>query len=67
MMGELKKRRIAKGLTQEELARELNVTQAAVTQWELGLTKPKIPLLIKLANVLACTVDDLLQDCQEEQ
>lgn len=48
-------------ITQEELARELGVTQGAVAQWESEQTKPRTALLPKLADILGCTVDELLR------
>lgn len=49
-----------KGVTQAELAKRLNVTQGAVSQWELGITKPRADVLLKLSSILECTVDELL-------
>lgn len=47
-------------ITQSELAKMLGVTQGAVSQWENGTTRPDIKLLPKLAQILKCTVDELL-------
>ena len=49
------------GMTQDQLAQKLDVTQGAVAQWEAGLSKPEIGRLPKLAKVLGVTVDDLLR------
>lgn len=49
-------------LTQTELAERLGVTQGAVSQWEHGLAHPSIRLLPKLADILGCTVDELLRE-----
>lgn len=48
-------------LTQCELAKLMGVTQGAVSQWEKGIAKPRTDLLPKLAEVLGCTIDDLLR------
>ena len=49
-----------KGLTQEELASELNVVRQTVSKWEKGLSVPDAELLTKLAEVLETDVSTLL-------
>ena len=49
-----------KMLSQEELAQEMHVTQAAVSQWENGVTIPRTCDLLKLAEVLDVSVSELL-------
>lgn len=44
-----------------EVTRYLNVTDAAVYQWETGVTTPRPEKLVKLAEFYGCTVDDLLR------
>ena len=48
-------------MTQLKLAEKLNVTPPAVTQWESGDRKPDIVTLKKIATILNCTADDLLE------
>ena len=45
----LKELRSEKGLTQEQLANELNISRYKITKWESGSTKPNINNLIQLA------------------
>ena len=52
--------RLRKGFTQEELAHEMGVTQAAVSQWESGVTIPRTCDLLKLSEVLGISVSELL-------
>lgn len=49
------------GLTQEQLACVMDVSQSAVSRWESGETEPLKKLHKKLARVLGCTVDELLK------
>lgn len=56
----LAQRRNELGLTQQQVADALDVTQAAVAQWETGVFVPKGKNLIALADLLRCSVDDLL-------
>ena len=50
------------GLTQMQVAKALGLTDAAVTQWEKGRTKPRIKHLIQLAELYGVTVDELLKE-----
>ena len=52
--------RRARGLTQQQLAAELGVTNRAVSKWETGQGLPDIALLPALAAALGITVDELL-------
>lgn len=58
----IKKLRLKAGLTQSQLAKKMNVNQAAVSRWESGETKPIRKCHKKLAKVLGCTVDELLEE-----
>lgn len=48
------------GISQGRLAKIMNVTQGSVSQWEKGLTHPKVESLPKLAYTLGVTVDELI-------
>ena len=50
------------GLSQADLAKKMGISQPAVAQWENGVSRPNISLLSKLAEVLECTVDELLKE-----
>lgn len=52
--------RRARGLTQQQLAGELGVTNRAVSKWETGQGLPDIAVLPDLAAALGVTVDELL-------
>ena len=57
----IKEMRKKRNLTQGDLAVQLGITQGAVSQWESGLTNPTLETLVKIAEVLNCTVDELLK------
>ena len=52
--------RKSKGLSQEELARRLNVVRQTVSKWEQGLSVPDSEMLIRLARELETPVSVLL-------
>ena len=56
----IKKLRLARGMTQEELAEYTGVSSRAVSRWENSVTFPDITLLPILANIFEITVDELL-------
>lgn len=58
----IKKLREKSGLSQIELAKLLNVTQGAVSQWETGITMPSVKVLLNMSSAFNCTVDELLRD-----
>lgn len=61
-----KKAREKSGLTQQDLAALLGVDQSAVCLWETGKTQPRAKLLPKIAELLHCSVDDLLSPDTKE-
>ena len=56
----ISKRRKEMGLTQNQLAKTLNISFQAVSKWENGTAYPDIEMLPKLAAALNTTVDALL-------
>ena len=54
----LKKFRLAKGFTQEQIADKLNVNSQTVSRWECGTTLPDILTLPELAKLYEVTIDD---------
>ena len=50
-----------KGLTQNELAEKMNVTDKAVSKWERNLSCPDINTISKLADILDVSVEELLK------
>ncbi|MBR6521754.1 MAG: helix-turn-helix domain-containing protein [Oscillospiraceae bacterium] len=58
----LKKYRLAKGLTQEQVADTLHLNTQTVSRWECGTTLPDVLTLPVLAELYGITVDDLYKN-----
>lgn len=56
----IKSLRTARGWTQAELARRLNITRNGVNSWEQGLSMPSPAFLVELAKVFSVSTDYLL-------
>ena len=56
----LQELRKQKGLTQEQLAEKLNITNQSVSKWEKDINAPDITLLVELADLFETSVDYLL-------
>lgn len=49
-----------KGMTQSELAKQLSVSDKAVSRWETGKGLPDLTSLMSLGSIFSLTVDELL-------
>lgn len=47
------------GFSQTELAGKVGVSLDTVHRWEAGKRDPRLPDLLKLAELFACSLDDL--------
>ena len=54
------------GMTQQDLAAELNYTDKAISKWERGESVPDIVILKQIADLFGVTVDYLLCSAHEE-
>lgn len=66
----ISEKRKALGMTQQELAEKLQITNKAVSKWETGDGMPDIQLLKPLSTELGVTVDEILngeEKTNEEQ
>ena len=50
------------GLSQEQLAEQLNVSRQAISKWEQGTAVPESEKLITISNYFGVTVDYLLKE-----
>jgi len=55
----LRERRRKKGMTQRQVARELDVSESVVAHWERGAQRPTVERLAALARLLGVTPTDL--------
>lgn len=63
----LKKLRLAAGLTQEQLAKRIWVSKAAISNYELYERNPSPEILVKLAGVFHVSTDYLLGIEEQQQ
>ena len=56
----IRKHRIHRGMTQEQLADKVNVTRQAVSSWETGKTQPGIEMLSAIAAQFDIPVEELI-------
>ena len=50
------------GITQENLAKRLNLSRQAIAKWECGNAMPDIYNLKEMANLFGVTIDELLTE-----
>ena len=62
----LKRCRVARGLTQADVAERLLVTPQSVSRWECGDAVPDIRHLAELAELLGVSLDMLVLNCSPE-
>lgn len=56
----LKELRKEKGITQEKLAEELNVTGRTVSRWETGSNMPDISLLVEISEFFDVSIPEII-------
>ena len=52
--------RKAKGFTQDDIAKKVNISAQAVSKWENDISSPDISILVDLAEMLGVSVEELL-------
>lgn len=63
----IKNLRKEKGWTQLQLAEKLNVTDKAVSKWEVGEANPDLSSIVNIASLFGVTIDYLLTGKVEEE
>ena len=68
MIGEkIKNKRKELNLTQEYLAKELNISRQAVSKWEKGVSEPSMDNLVKLSEIFGVDIDYFRKDSGEDE
>ena len=62
---QIKALRMIKGVTQESLANEFNMSCQAISKWETGVSLPDIQLLPEIAVYFGVTIDELFKLSEE--
>ena len=57
---QIKKIRVDKGITQQEMANNLGISRQAISNWENDRNLPDIEMIIKIAQVFNLTLDELI-------
>lgn len=52
--------RLIKNITQHQLAIKLNCKQTNISKYETGATQPKLEQLPKIAEILNCSIEDVV-------
>ena len=52
--------RKSRGITQEQLSKELSVSRVTLARWESGRFQPSLDYIIKLAEYFGVAIDDLV-------
>ncbi len=58
----LKRLRLSKNLTQEQVAQKFNITTQTISRWECSATYPDVLLLPELSKLYGVTIDDLFKE-----
>ncbi len=61
MIGEnIKNKRLEYDIEQQELAKRVGVTKAMMCSIETGVKIPSVAVLVRIADILHCSIDELL-------
>lgn len=59
-MNNIQVKRTEANLKQEDIARALDIDRSTVAKWETGKSLPRAEMLVRLAKVLKCSIDELI-------
>lgn len=62
----IKTLRLLNGMTQQELAKHLNISSDAVSSWERGVNLPTLPDTLAMAVLFGISVDEFLNTVIEK-
>lgn len=58
----LKSLREKSKISQDKLAKKLQISRQSISKWEQDISLPSILYLVPLSKILDCCVEDLLKD-----
>lgn len=61
IVNRVRERRLARGLTQEDLAALAGVSRQSIIAIERGRYVPSLPLALRLAEIFGCATDELFR------
>lgn len=61
----LRELRLAKGVSQGELAQKVGMSNRVISHYETGRILPSLPVAVRLARVLDTTVEVIFEACEE--
>jgi len=62
----IKSQRLAHGLTQQALARQIGVKRVTIATYERGQVVPSLTVVRRLAAVFAMSIEDLVEDPERD-
>ena len=66
-MNIIQEKRSLLGINQSKFSNLLGVERSTISKWETGKSLPRAELLPKIAQILNCSVDELLRGEKNEQ
>lgn len=63
----LRTARKSKGLTMKELGEKVGVSESAISQYETGKREADFETILKIGEVLDCSIDYLLRGAEKEE
>ena len=66
-MNKMREYRLAAGMTAKQLGSMLHLSESSITMYETGKREPSPDTLIKIADILGTTVDDLIGRALQQQ
>lgn len=63
----IRERRMEKKMTLEELANRSGISRVSLNRYELGQRIPNVVIAQKIANVLDCTIEELLAGKSDDE
>ena len=68
MIGDrIKELRKTQSINQEKLSQLLGVSRSTVSMWEINKSEPDTQMLIKISNILNCSLDYLLEKSENKK